>query len=101
MRPLSLVLLAGCGRLGFPPAPAPDGLPDLTLRVSITDDRLAGSTTMASRAELPAGTIGLSLREALVIAANNPGPDRVTFDPSAFAAGTPAMIAVGAPLEVA
>jgi hypothetical protein len=53
---------------------------------------------MSSISELPPGTVGLSLREALAIASHRAGPDRIGFDPAAFPAG--AVIAVDAELEV-
>ena len=53
--------------------------------MSISDDRLAGGPTIASLTDIPASSPGLSLREALTIAANRPGPDRVAFG---FAAAT-------------
>ncbi|HEU4730108.1 MAG TPA: right-handed parallel beta-helix repeat-containing protein [Kofleriaceae bacterium] len=68
------------------------------LIVSVTEDRMAGPPTMSSLAELPAGTPGLSLREALAIANNRTGPDRITFDPSVFRAG--ATGAAGAPIAI-
>ncbi len=61
---------------------------------------MAGPPTMASIDELAAGTVGLSLREALVIAANHDGPDTVAFDPTAFPAGAQRQIAVGSELVV-
>ena len=80
MRVLALVVLAGCGRLGFtdqPPVPDAPPAPDLV--VSITEDRLAGGPTIASLADLPPDTQGLSLREATTIANNHAGPDVVGF----------------------
>ena len=95
-----LLLVAGCGRIGFEPDPADLDPADQTdLVVSITDDRLT-STTLASPADLPAGTGGLSLREALVIAANRPGPDLVAFDRAVFSIATPPTITVNSELVI-
>ena len=58
---------------------------------------MAGPPTMASLADLTPGTQGLSLREALAIAANHAGPDRIAFDASTF----PATIAIASSLVVA
>ncbi|MGE5185801.1 MAG: right-handed parallel beta-helix repeat-containing protein [Acidobacteriota bacterium] len=65
--------------------------------MTITADRMAGPATMASIDDLPPGTVGLSLREALAIAANHAGPDQVVFDGSVF----PATIAIDSELAVA
>jgi len=76
-RGLVMVVLAGCGRIGFD---AGDGLV-----VTRTDDRLV-APNLASLADLPPGTVGLSLREAMTIANGHAGPDRITFDPTVFPA---------------
>jgi len=84
----ALVVLAGCGRIGFDPR-------DRFL-VTTAVDRLAVPPGIASIDDLPAELVDLSLREALVIAANHPGPDRIEFAPDVF----PATIAVGSELDV-
>lgn len=97
MRLLALVTLAGCGRLGFADQPlkSPDAAsPDLI--VSIPDDRLAGGPTIASIADLPPNAPGLSLREALTIAANHPGPDLI-----GFAFTTPTTLTIASELPIA
>lgn len=101
-RPALLILvLVSCGRLGFDRAPgAPDGASDSAppLIVSLTQDRMAGPASLSAVADLPPGTTGLSLREALVIASNHPGPDSIQFDATALPAGT--IIAIAAELVV-
>jgi len=84
----ALVVLAGCGRIEFDPMDR--------MIVTTALDRLAVPGSIASVDDLPDGLDGLSLREALVIAANHPGPDRIGFDPAVF----PATIAVGSVLDV-
>ena len=84
----ALVVLAGCGRIGFDPY-------DRFL-VTTALDRLAVPPGIASIDDLPAELDDLSLREALAIAANHPGPDRIEFDPDVF----PATIALDSPLDV-
>ena len=97
MRLLALVTLVGCGRLGFADQPPADGAPPSTdLVVDVATDRLAGGPTIASLADLPPSTQGLSLREALTIAANRAGPDLVRFS---FA--TPTTITIASELVVA
>ena len=104
-----LALLSACGRFGFhdlPPPPDVDAAttpdaPDPTLHVSVTADRMAGPPTLTSIGDLPSGTAGLSLREALTIAANHPGPDLVVFDPAVFPVATPVTLALGAELVIA
>ena len=96
-----MIALVACGRLGFDPTPGGGddaGGGDDSLVVSITGDRMAGPTTIAALADLPTGTMGLSLREALAIAANRPGPDVIRFDARTLPPGT--TIAVGAELVV-
>ena len=56
---------------------------------------------MTSVADLPAGTAGLSLREALAIAANHAGPDRIDFDPGVFPPDRAATIMAILPFAVA
>jgi hypothetical protein len=92
------LVLAGCGRFGF--GGVADAPPDPTLRVTVPDDRMAGPSTMASVDELAPGTVGLSLREALVIAANHDGPDTVAFDSTVFPTSAQRTIAVGSELVV-
>lgn len=65
-----------CGRLGY------ESLHDNVHVVTTGEDRMAGSPTMTSAGELPAGTVGLSLREALTISGNTAGTDLVRFAPS-------------------
>lgn len=59
---------------------------------------MAGPASLSAVADLPPGTTGLSLREALVIASNHPGPDSLQFDTTALPAGT--IIAIAAELVV-
>jgi parallel beta-helix repeat protein len=87
------VILAGCGRVGF------DAIPSLV--VTTLEDRMAGPSSIASVAELPPAITDLSLREALAIAANHEGPDWIEFDLQMFPASAPAVIRLGAMLEVA
>lgn len=82
--------VVGCGRIGFDPL---DGLV-----VTRTDNRAEGGPALASIAELPAE--GLSLREAITIANNHPGPDRITFDRDVFPVGAPAVIRIDRELEL-
>jgi parallel beta-helix repeat protein len=85
-----IALLGACGRFGFdelgtgPIDPTKPG--DPALIVTRADDRMAGPSTMSSLAELPPGTVGLSLREALTIANHHAGADRIAFDASALPA---------------
>ena len=93
-----LFLVAGCGRIGFDADPANIDPADRTdLVVTVTEDRLT-SATITSPEDLPAGS-GLSLREALAIAANRPGPDLVAFD-RAFSVATPPTITIASELVV-
>ncbi|RLB53987.1 MAG: hypothetical protein DRJ42_10450, partial [Deltaproteobacteria bacterium] len=77
-----------CGRLGY------DGMHDHVHVVTVFDDRQAGTDTIASASDLPDGTVGMSLREALTISGNTPGTDLVIFAPSAL----PATIAIDSAL---
>lgn len=98
---LVFALIAGCGRLGFEDLrTAPDAADpmDPTLRVSVEVDRMAGPPTLSSLDQLSPGTLGLSLREALTIATNRAGPDRIVFDPGVFAPTTPVTVALGSTL---
>jgi hypothetical protein len=98
---ITVIAAVGCGRLGFTGVTTSDASSDATLYVSITADRMAGPATIASIADLPPGTVGLSLREALAIAANHPGPDRIAFVASVFPAAAPATITIATSLVVA
>jgi parallel beta-helix repeat protein len=99
MRLTGVVLaLSACGRLGFDSGVGPDAS---GLVVTTTADRLAGGASIATIDDLPAGTVGLSLREAVTIAGNHPGPDRVAFDPATFPSTTPVTIALASQLVVA
>lgn len=96
MRSLRLLLallcaVSGCGRIGFD---------DAVLVVTRTDDRNANPAA-ASVAQLPPGTVGLSLREAVAIANNHPGHDEIAFDAGVFAAAAPATIRLGEVLSLA
>jgi hypothetical protein len=87
-----IFLAAGCGRLDF------DGMDRLIVGTAV--DRMAGPLTIASPDELPPEITELSLREAVAIAANRPGPDLVEFDPDVFPATAPAVIPLGSALEL-
>ena len=99
-----VLLLAGCGRFGFNDQvggdASVDAVPDTALHVTITSDRMAGPSTLASIDELPAGTVGLSIREALAIANNHVGPDRVVFDPQVFPTSAPISLVLDSALVV-
>lgn len=61
---------------------------------------MAVPSTIASLDEMPPGITDLSLREALVIAANHPGPDRIEFGSWQFPASAPVAIDVTSVLEL-
>ena len=91
-----VILGAGCGRWGY------GAQFDHAWTVDVFEDRMAGPATMGSPDELDPGAVGLSLREALVIAGNTPGTDRIGFSPRVFPRSAPITIAPGSPLpEVA
>ena len=99
---VAVLVLTACGRFGFGNQPDGGGSgSDTSLHVTIPTDRMAGPPTMSSLADLPPGTTGLALREALAIAANHAGPDRIDFDPAVFPAAAPQAIAIDTPLVVA
>lgn len=85
-----LLVIGGCGRIGFDP--------EAGLVVSTTQDRMSGPPTISSIEELT--TTDLSLREALAIAANHPGPDLITFSETVFPKAAPATIAITTSLVV-
>lgn len=84
----------GCGRIRYDPLFENDFV------VTVPDDRLAGPDTMTSPADLEPGTVGLSLREALVMAGNSDGGDLVRFDAGVFPASAPTTIVLGSALPV-
>jgi hypothetical protein len=63
------------------------------LVVTTMTDELDGDVTAAT-VDAAGGAADLSLREAVTIAANRPGPDVVTFDPVLCAATSPCHIAL-------
>jgi hypothetical protein len=91
-----MMVLASCGRLGFdraPPGADAAGGSDESLVVSIAADRMAGPASISAITDLPPGTVGLSLREALAIASNRAGPDPIRFDAKALPPGTAITVA--------
>ncbi len=76
----------GQAAVSFPISPCVDGG---VLLVDTTADTLEGGPTLSVRA---AAGPTLSLREATYLAANTPGPHRITFDAQVFPAGAAATI---------
>ncbi len=109
---LVVVLAAcGCGLHGYDgiPQASTDAGPDVdsaplipsnAIVVSVLEDRMAGPATMTSAGELPAGTSGLALREALAIVTNNPDFDLILFDDEVFSEASPGAITLGSGLEI-
>lgn len=64
---------------------------DSVLTVNTTDDELEGGTGLNA---LAAAGARLSLVEALWLAANHPGPDTITFDPTIFPVDSPSTIVI-------
>jgi parallel beta-helix repeat protein len=91
---LALGVAAGCGRINY------DGGNENLIVVSTSGDRLAGPDTMTSIDELEPGTVGVTLREAIVIANNTPGEELIFFDRDAFKAGTNTQILLTSDLPV-
>ena len=85
-------LTASCGRVNY------DGLFDDVFIVSTTEDRLAGPDTMESEDDLLDGALGLSLREAMVMANNTEDEDRIVFDEDIFSAEAAVAIALNSAL---
>lgn len=92
---LSRALLAlalattACGRINY------DRNPN-DLVVDVTEDRMSGPADIDSAHDLPDGR--LSLREALTIANNRPGQQRITFDDDVFPPGEGGVITLTEPL---
>lgn len=84
---LLTLFAAGCGRIGF------GAEFENLLVVDVASERMAGPSTMSSIDDLDPGTEGLSLVEALTIAANSPGSDLITFEPASFAGSALALTA--------
>ncbi len=90
-RALLVLALAttACGRINY------DRNPN-DLVVDVTEDRMAGPADIDAAEDLPDGR--LSLREALTIANNRPGQQRITFDDEVFPPGEGAVIWLSEPL---
>jgi parallel beta-helix repeat protein len=78
---IALGVSASCGRINY------DGLWDQVVVVTFGEDRLAGDDTILSVDDLDPGTVGLSLREAIIIANNTPEHDLIVFDPKFYKPG--------------
>ncbi len=83
---------AGCGRIGY------DAAHDQVLTVDVVEDRMAAPADATRPSDV--GALGLSLREALTIAGNTPGSERVAFDPVVFPPGFRTDVDLGSALPV-
>jgi hypothetical protein len=68
--------------------------PDRDLIVTVTTDEQDGDVSMSTVLEA-GGPDALSLREAMLIANNRVGPDRILFSPSVFPPGSVQTITIG------